>query len=352
MNRVAVRLLHREAGPSAGPLEGSLAAVRLLLAARVADGFRRAGSDDVAVLAGPPDDTPFGRRLRDVARAADAPGLVVAGSGALGLAEDADLRRFVEVAGSDGLVALANNRYSADAVGIACAATLASLPDLAADNALPRWLAEIAGYDVRDLRGRRRLQVDVDGPVDARLVGVEWPVAGEMELVDARIAAVATVAHDPRAELLVSGRTSAATLRALERGTPARVRALVEERGLRAAAAAARSDGAANTRSPRSVLGLLLDRDGPAALGALIAMLADAAVVDSRVLLAHRFGADEAAWPALEDRLASDLLLADRIADPWLRELTRSAVAAPVPVVLAGHSIVGPGLPLLLGVAR
>ena len=74
----------------------------------------------------------------------------------------------------------------------------------------------------------------------------------------------ATSWRNRRAELLVAGRVSASTLRWLERGVACRVRALVEERGLRAAtrlAQAARHG--AGQRPPRSVLGELLDRDGP-----------------------------------------------------------------------------------------
>ena len=72
--------------------------------------------------------------------------------------------------------------------------------------------------------------------------------------VTARLAAVRAVAADPRAELLVAGRTSAATLAWLERHTAGRVRAWVEERGLRAALAAGdRRDG--GTRRGRSGTG-------------------------------------------------------------------------------------------------
>jgi hypothetical protein len=67
------------------------------------------------------------------------------------------------------------------------------------------------------------------------------------------------------------------------------------------------------------------------------------------VLLAHRLGASERAWPSTEDRFASDLLLPDRVRDPWLRALTQAAVDAPVPILLGGHSLVGPGLRLALG---
>ena len=75
-------------------------------------------------------------------------------------------------------------------------------------------------------------------------------------------------------------------------------------------------------------------------------------MVDSRVLLAHRLGPDEAAWPPAEDRFASDLLLHEQIADPWLRELTRAAAEAPIPVLLGGHTLVGPGVRLALPPAR
>jgi hypothetical protein len=97
---------------------------------------------------------------------------------------------------------------------------------------------------------------------------------------------------------------------------------------------------------------LLLDRDGPGALGALLADLGDAAVIDTRVLVAHQFGADESGWPAAEDRFASDLLLPDRIHDPWLRAVTQSVLDAPIPIVLGGHTLVGPGLRLALRVPR
>ncbi len=348
MPRVAVRLLHLDARPDARAIERDLAVVRRSLADRLAATFRAAGAEDVSVVATAPDDTPFGSRVRDLVRRERPGGLVLAGSGSLAVACAADLRAFVATAASPERLALANNRFSADAVAIARAECLLEVPDLPSDNALPRWLAEVAGYTVRDLRGRRRLGIDVDGPLDAVLIGAPWPDHAATTVLRERLAGLAVVAHDPRAELLVAGRTSGAAIGWLERRLPARVRALVEERGLRAAAAAARWDGAPNARPPRSVLGLLLDRDGPAALAAILAEIADAAVVDTRVLLAHRLGADEARWPSPEDRFASDLLLPHRVDDPWLRSLTGAVVDSPIPIVLGGHTLVGPGLPLAL----
>jgi hypothetical protein len=110
--------------------------------------------------------------------------------------------------------------------------------------------------------------------------------------------------------------------------------------------------GEGDGRPPASALGLLLDLAGAESLGRFLARLGNAAVVDTRVLLAHRLGADERRWPEAEDRFASDLLLPELIADPWLRALTVAAVAAPIPILLGGHTPVGPGLPLLAGARR
>jgi hypothetical protein len=350
---VAVRILHPEPDATAGPLTRWLADGRADLAERHRRGFITAGANDVETIAGQPDARSFGDRLRELVGTASPCGLVVLGSGAVPLATPADRRAFVAAAAGDGQEVLANNRYSADIVAISRAETLPEIPALPGDNALPRWLEEVAGYRVTDLRRRWRLGFDLDGPLDLVLLGsVGTDHAADAASVAARVAAVRSVAGDRRAELLIAGRTSAATLAWLEGHTTARTRAWIEERGLRAASRLAQANltgAAATIRPPASVLGALLERDGPGSLGSHLAWFGDAAIIDTRVLLAHRLGADEAAWPVAEDRFASDLLLADRIADPWLRELTASAVASPMPVLLGGHTLVGPGIRFVFG---
>jgi hypothetical protein len=373
---VDVIILHPQAGPDAGPLELRLESARVALGGRHVAGFLAAGADTARVFAGLLDGQPFGARLASV-RADLAPGrgLIVLGSGALALASPADRRAFVATAAAPGLVALANNRYSADAVALSAAAAerLDRVPpELPGDNALPRWLAEIGGVAVADLRSRWRLAVDLDSPLDVMLVerygrtaaGTNaTPDGGRgrrhetsdpaTDRVRAVLEGVRGVMTDPRRELVIAGRTAAATLGWLERHARCRVRGLVEERGLRASSRlalgpASRGDQG-NTRPPRSILGMLLDRDGPAALAERLAELGDAALVDSRVLLAHRVGVDETAWPSAESRFASDLLDAGAVADPWLAALTAAAAAAPLPIVLGGHTLVGPGVRLIAG---
>ncbi len=357
MGDVTVLVLHPPLPDGAGPLVAALDAARRELAARHRAAFRAAGANDVRVVEEAVDQ-PFGARLRRLAGGLTTPGLIVLGSGALALARGPDYRAFVDAAASASPGALANNRFSADAVAISRAAVLRDLPDLPADNALPRWLEEVAGLIVQDLRRRPRLAFDLDAPGDLLLAGGRLPAAAAGSPAPALLRMLQSVLANRRAELTVAGRTSAATLALLERRAACRVRALVEERGLRAASrlAQAPGDGASGgeraPRPPASVLGLLLDRDGPGALGRILSRLGDAAVVDSRVLLAHRLGPDEAAWPDAEDRFASDLLLADRVADPWLRAVTTSVTEASIPILLGGHTLVGPGLRLLVGRSR
>jgi hypothetical protein len=340
--RVVALILHARPAPDAGPLERAFETIRRANAERHVAGFRAAGAEALM------DERPagsYGERVRQVVHAEKPDGIVLLGSGSLPLTNAKDWRTFVAAAGGRTSRALANNRFSADVIAVAGASVLEDVPDLASDNALPRWLAE-RGVAVDDLRRQWRLQLDLDSPLDALLVRPD-PTTVDLETagvppgpVRAALAAVAAVAGDAARELLVAGRASASGLAWLERRTASRTRALIEERGFRT-----RRSG---QRPARSALGLVLDRDGPAALGERLAELGDAALVDSRVLIAHRFGAEERGWPRAEDRFASDLLLAERIDDPWLRALTRSALDAPIPIVLGGHTLVGPGVRLAL----
>ena len=355
MRPITVLIFHPQAGPGAGPLERRLAGARSRLARLHEIGFQRAGATTVRLIAGAPDGLSFGERLASALREVPDGGVVILGSGAIPLASLADRRLFVACAGGSGPMALTNNRFSSDILAVTEVGWLRALPlDFAADNALPRWLAERAGVPVADLRARQRLGVDLDSPLDLILLGrhgdaIDVGPHPEDSLVIDRLAGIRRVLADSTAELVVAGRTSAAALTWLEGFARCRVRALVEERGLRAANLPPAGPTVAERpqRPPRSLLGSILDRDGAAALGARLAELGDAALVDSRVLLAHRLGADESAWPPAEDRFAADLLLADDVADPWLRELADSAATAQIPILLGGHSLVGPGIRLV-----
>ena len=152
------------------------------------------------------------------------------------------------------------------------------------------------------------------------------------------------VARDHTAQLLVAGRLSAAALRRLETrdglpGPGARRGARPSRRRCRGPG----HPGVGHRDAARS------GRRG-CALGDFIGRLADGALIDTRVLLAHRHGPDEAAWPSAEDRFASDLLLPARVQRSMAAATDAPRVPPhPLPIALGGHTLVGPGLGLALG---
>ena len=348
-----VIIFHRPPNDGDPPLARLLADARRLIAEDHVRLFRRQGAGEVRI-----DETSassFGELL--VRAAPPRGGLIVLGTGAVPRLTSHDAGQLIATAASAGPVALSNNRYSSDVCAIGDVTVLRGLPPLPSDNAFPRWLEEHAGVTVEEMPARDRLALDIDSPLDIALwtlaPGVpKWAraLAEAHGLEVPHAADLRAMAGDPRRELLVFGRAGSRTLHWLERNVRCRVRFLSEERGLRASSplAIGGSPDRVAARPPRATLGRLLDHWGPEALGSVVGELADGAIIDSRVLMADRFGADEADWPAPADRFASDLLRHDQVSNDWLRALTESALASPLPIALGAHSLVGPGIPLVL----
>lgn len=369
MPRVEIIIFHQAPRASDPPLTRLLREARASLVDHQRGLFERAGAAATRVEPGhedAPAGATFGHRLAGLVAGLPADtGIVVLGSGALARIAPRDARRLIATAETPDGPALTNNRYSSDVCAIPAAArVLRELPALPSDNALPRWLEERAGLAVEELPGRERLAFDIDSPLDLALLALAWrppramaALAIERELVVPRLEEIRALAADPTKELLVFGRASSRGLAWLERSVRCRVRFLAEERGLRASSRLAIGglsaiQRPAPTRPPRATLGRLLARRGPAALAAAVAELADGAILDTRVLMADRYGADEAAWPVPEDRFASDLLRPASIQNAWLADLTRSAASSPGPILLGAHTLLSPGLRLVLSPPR
>ena len=347
MGEATVIILHPPPGED-GSLTSVLHEARGVLAEHQAALFAEAGAERVHIERAPKADS-FGLRLDELAASATG-GLVVLGAGSLARLRPVDARRLVEVARGAGPPALSNNRYSSDVLAVADAVWLRGLGEERGDNALPRRLAE-RGVTVAEMPARDRLAMDLDTPLDLALLALMPGIPRTLRELAAiedlrvpRLAEIRAVAADRQAELLIFGRTSSRGLTWLERHTACRIRFLSEERGLRTAPV--------DQRPSRASLGRLIDARGPEALASIVAELADGAILDSRVLLADRFGRDESGWPRAEDRYASDLLRSADIADPWLRALTAAVADARAPILLGGHTLVGPALPATLGRAH
>jgi hypothetical protein len=341
---------------------------RSLLVAELSQRLGRAGAA-VAEMPRPPEPFHWGRWFGDAARAAVASAtgsldvIGYASPGAAALLDDSALDALLSpIAGQ----AVATNRFSADAFTVAGdTATLQraidALAGCASDNAAPRAF-EASGFTVRDLGQVAWARFDVDTPLDLALLRIatrlpetrrlDQSVAGWLEM--ARLPGdrpllvphqeeIGAVMRDRGAELVIAGRIPAVTWQELETETACRVRAFVEERGMRSAAGAGR---------PRSVLAALLDRSSAGELVAELSRLGDAVVLDTRVLMAARTGsAEEGGWPPAEERFASDFGDAGRISTPWLRELSEAATAASVPFLFGAHTLVSDGLRIMLRAA-
>ncbi|HXF51373.1 MAG TPA: hypothetical protein VNM43_06795 [Dehalococcoidia bacterium] len=284
----------------------------------------------------------FGRRLLDVCDRHGIARPLYTGAGAgvlLGGDDYAAIAR--RLAQADRLV-IPNNFFSCDLLGLATAAELHRLDLPASDNLLARLLAQRLGLPCEALPRTAATQFNIDSPADLAVLALAGGAGPRLSALLAREApALPTLSRlmdrlvDPDAEIFIAGRVGSAVWQYLERETACRVRVLSEERGMQAA-------GRDVSGAARSLLGFHIELAGVDRVFEELASLCDAAVIDSRVLLAHG-----GSHPSRADRFASDLGRWREVEDPFLRELTRAAAEAPVPVVLGGHSLLAGGLMLL-----
>ena len=279
----------------------------------------------------------FGCRLAETIARHGLKQVVYIGGGSVPLLGADEFGRIADALAEDG-VAVTNNYFSSDLVAFPAGA-FARIAPPDSDNRLARALREEAGLDVRSLPRTVSTQLDIDGPTDLAvlaLTGEGGPRLGEylaaLHLDLDRYRRALPLLTDRRAQVTVAGRVGSHAWRYLEGETACRVRLFAEERGMEA-------DGRAGEGKARSLLGFFLAEVGPRRLMDSLVELGDAAFIDTRVLLAHfRIEAARA------DRFLSDLGRWQDVREPFLRDLTRAALQAPIPVLLGGHSLMSGGL--------
>jgi hypothetical protein len=236
-------------------------------------------------------------------------------------------------------VAVTNNAFSSDLVAFPVSeGVVAAIEQVARDNALARALQDSADQRSEALERTLATQFDIDTPTDVAVLALTapgWLARLTRRLQDgdlARYRAVLPMLLDQTKEIVVAGRVGSHAWSYLERETACRVRLFAEERGMEA-------DARADAGRARSLLAYHLEAVGLARFFETLAELGDAAFLDTRVLLAHR-GIEA----SREERFLSDLGRWEEIGEPFLREFTRAAVEAPIPVLLGGHSLMSGGL--------
>ena len=288
----------------------------------------------------------FGRRLLGLIARYNADRCFYIGGGAGPLLSAADMAGIAaKLLAADRLL-ITNNFYSSDWAAFCPTSTLAGHAPPDNDNELAWLLGEDAGLPIQELPRNGATQFDVDTPADLLTLSVH-PGAGAhtracldgMALDTQALDAALPLLLDRDAEIVVAGRVGSLTWSYLERETACRTRVISEERGMRASRRQAQGQ-------VRSVLGYYLDAVGLERFFEGLATMGQAVFIDNRVILAHR-----GLWPSAADRFYSDLRRPAQIGEPFLREFTAAAMAAPVPVIMGGHSLVAGGMYALVEAA-
>ncbi len=280
----------------------------------------------------------WGKCLADLVRKYRAALPLYIGGGSGLLMSAADWRAMIQRVMAEPNTIVTNNFYSCDFAAWSPGDALEKIAPPAVDNDLAFRLGKHAGLRAISLPKNAATQLDIDTPTDLLTTALH-PAVGEhlraflnaAHLDPTRIEQVKIVLGNRAATALIAGRVSASLALFLERATHCQWRIFSEERGMRASGRIARGQ-------VRSLLGYYLDSVGAREFFTALARLADAAIIDTRVLFAHR-----RLDPPASDRFNSDLLRAEEIVDPFIREFTAAARAATIPILLGGHSVVSGG---------
>lgn len=347
-----------EGGAGDWPVEREMAALRDAVTLDLLDALCGvAGLDAVALVtdrpglaaAAPPGVTVelsggapfhFSHRLLEAVDRLRLDAVLSLGGGSAPLLRAADIERILRrlYAGAERGIVVSNNAISADVMAVAPVEALRRVAPQPDDNFLVFLLFE-AGLERVVLADDPRYCFDLDTPADALLLrrcGGAGPRAAaaltRLPWDDARLRRAEERLCRPWAQVLVAGRVAPAVVAHLNARAAWRLRVFSEERGMKALGRDARGEA-------RTVIGDLVELLGAAGACERLGRLADVAFIDSRVVFAH-FGAGR----RQADRFLSDLGAIGAIEDDFIRQFTRAAGEAPLPIVLGGHCLVAGGL--------
>jgi CTP:molybdopterin cytidylyltransferase MocA len=282
-----------------------------------------------------PGSIHVGRQLAQIVQQFGSRRLICFGGGSAPLLADETLERLLSrLAGSDGLV-VTNNRFASDWAGWTPATTIAAWVErLPQDNMLGWVLSSEAGLPVESLPPSAASRLDIDTPTDLLVLRLHQGTRPhlrayleQLPLDTTALAQAVAVLAVAAGRVFIAGRFGPEAWTALNRASQCWLRVVAEERGMVSSGRLARGEVYSLLAEHMAVMGMDTFFDG-------LAHQADAAFIDSRVLLAHH-----GRRPGEVDRFASDLARPDQIEDSWLRAFTGHARQARLPVILGGHSL-------------
>jgi len=234
---------------------------------------------------------------------------------------------------------ITNNLYSTDFIAFSPASIINSIEPFNNDNEIAWILRNNCNFQNISLPRNAATQLDIDTPIDLLTIknhpALNKNIKNYIESLDintTRIEEALKYFAIEDSNVIIAGRTNSDVWSYLENNTACRVRLFAEERGMRASGRQKRGE-------VHSLLGFFIQEFGIKKFFEIVNQIADAAFIDSRVILSHF-----KMWPSANDRFYSDLLKPEKISEPFLREFTYKAINASIPIVLGGHSLVSGGL--------
>lgn len=306
---------------------------RIILVSPTAEELAVAGASDY--VPSDPETPHIGRLLALLIEQFALTKVLYFGGGSAPLLSDELLNTVLERLAEAGELVITNNQFAADWAGITPANHVQRWQDrLPRDNMLGWVLSTEGGLPVHAFPASAASRLDIDTPTDLLALSLHAHTKSRLRaflealpLDTGRLEGVLQTLARPAGRVFVAGRVGPDSWSALNRVSQCWLRVISEERGMV-------SSGRQQRGEARSLLAEYIAVAGLDAFFAMLADWADAALIDTRVLLAHH-----SRWPSRESRFASDVGLPAQIEDDWLQALTAAALACPIPIILGGHGL-------------
>jgi len=289
----------------------------------------------------------FGQNLQRIVQESGADAVLCMGGAAAPFMSTAELGDMALTLRRDSSIVLTNNPQSSDIAAFAPASAILHIEAPDRDNSLANELRDQAGLKRVLLPHSLGVHFDLDTPTDALIMSLS-PHTGELS--KAALQQLSWSAHSveqaisrmsqTHVELGLVGRVNPTVMTHINSHTFCRLRVYSEERGMKAL-------GREEKGEVVSLLGHFIDAVGPEQFFKYLASTCDVALIDTRVLFAHK-----KLVLTEEQRFLSDLGLWHELEHPWLRSFTRAATEAAIPVVLGGHSLVTGGMWAIVDLLR
>ncbi len=282
----------------------------------------------------------FGEALQDLIRRYGIKKALYFGGASSPLLTEGEFARIAEKVMASDQIVYTNNVQSADIVAWSPAEAILTIEPPVMDNVLAGELRYQAGLPQVLMPHSVGIHFDIDTPTELLflkvLPGVGPRTKAALDALDLDVApllrAKAVLASKSYAETFIYGRVGAPIIAHLNSNLALRLRVYSEERGMKAL-------GRIEKGQVTSFIGDYIEHLGIEAFFSYLTKVCQVAFVDTRVIFSH-FKLN----PSESDRFNSDLGNWQLIQDPFIREFTKRAVEASIPVILGGHTLVLGGL--------